>query len=207
MGLFVEGAEVEVPGGEVVNYRDDASIALTSRSCGPRRKRVAHVVLHTTGGYPDHNHPTPQTIRSETASPEHCHARRVIRGWAEGERVAGAHIVVDADGTVFQCADLATTATWHCVGLNQVSVGVEVVQQRDSSLFAVQLGVVVKLCEVLRERFGLPRTVALPYRGQRITLDGVGVLGHRDASSNRGAGDPGDFVMQALVDAGWQAVG
>lgn len=171
-----------------------------------RRKAVAHVVLHTTGGYPDSKHPTPQRIRPEAASPSHCLAAAVHAYWSRTDRIGAAHLLVDADGAVYQIADLSTRAMYHCVGYNQVSIGVEVVQQSDSSLFAAQLVSVVELCEWLALRFSLSRSVAMPYTGVRSVVDGVGVLGHRDLSSNRGGGDPGDFVMGALVDAGWAAV-
>ena len=171
-----------------------------------RRKAVTHVILHTTGGYPDSKHLTPQRIRPEAASSRHCLAADVHAYWSKTERIGAAHLLVDADGSVYQIADLSTRAMYHCVGYNQVSIGVEVVQQSDSSLFAVQLVSVVELCEWLVLRFSLPRSVAMPYTGVRDVVDGVGVLGHRDLSSNRGSGDPGDFVMEALVDAGWAAV-
>ena len=171
-----------------------------------RRKAVSHVVLHTTGGYPDSKHPTPQRIRSEVAEARHCQAQSVHAYWSRTDRIGAAHLLVDADGAVYQVADLSTRAMYHCVGYNQVSIGVEVVQQSDSSLFAAQLSSVVELCEWLALRFALPRSVAMPYIGVRDVVDGVGVLGHRDLSSNRGSGDPGDFVMGALVDAGWAAV-
>ena len=69
-----------------------------------------------------------------------------------------------------------------------------------------QLVSVVELCEWLALRFALPRSVAMPYEGVRSATAGIGALGHRDLSSNRGSGDPGDFVMGALVDAGWTAM-
>jgi N-acetyl-anhydromuramyl-L-alanine amidase AmpD len=95
---------------------------------------------------------------------------------------------------------------YHCVGYNQVSIGVEVVQQRDSSLYEVQMVELVKVCAWLSEYFKLPKTVSMPYTGVRDDVQGIGFLGHRDVSDNRGFGDPGDFVMQALVDAGWVAL-
>ncbi len=171
-----------------------------------RRKPVAHVVLHTTGGYPDSKHPTPQRIRPERAEVKHCQARNVHAYWSKMERIGAAHILIDADGSVYQIADLSTRAMYHCGGYNKVSIGVEVVQQGDSSLFAAQLVSVVTLCSWLADTFKLPRSVVMPYTGVRDVVDGVGVLGHRDLSSNRGSGDPGDFVMEALVDAGWAAV-
>lgn len=171
-----------------------------------RRKAVAHVVLHTTGGYPDSKHPTPQRIRSETAEAKHCQARNVHAYWSRTDRIGAAHLLIDADGAVYQIADLSTRAMYHCVGYNQVSVGVEVVQQSDSSLFAAQLVSVVALCSWLADTFKLPRSVAMPYLGWRKSVSGIGFIGHRDVSANRGSGDPGDFVMEALVDAGWAAV-
>ena len=171
-----------------------------------RRKAVAHIVLHTTGGYPDSKHPTPQWIRPEVAEAKHCQARNIHAYWSKAERIGAAHLLVDADGAVYQIADLSTRAMYHCVGYNQVSIGVEVVQQGDSSLFAAQLVSVVALCSWLADTFKLPRSVAMPYTGVRDVVEGVGVLGHRDLSSNRGSGDPGDFVMEALVDAGWAVV-
>lgn len=171
-----------------------------------RRKPVAHVVLHTTGGYPDSKHPTPQRIRSETAEAKHCQARNVHAYWSRTDRIGAAHILIDADGAVYQIADLSTRAMYHCVGYNQVSIGVEVVQQSDSSLFAAQLVSVVALCSWLADTFKLPRSVAMPYLGWRKSVSGIGFIGHRDVSANRGSGDPGDFVMEALVDAGWAAV-
>jgi N-acetyl-anhydromuramyl-L-alanine amidase AmpD len=171
-----------------------------------RRKPVAHIVLHTTGGYPDSKHPTPQRLRPEAASSRHCLAAAVHAYWVKAERIGAAHLLVDADGAVCQIADLSTRAMYHCVGYNQISIGVEVVQQGDSSLFAAQLVSVVELCEWLALRFALPRSVAMPYVGVRNVTEGIGVIGHRDLSSNRGSGDPGDFVMGALVDAGWAVV-
>lgn len=171
-----------------------------------RRKPVSCVVLHTTGGYPDSKHPTPQRIRPEAAAPRHCLATDVHAYWSRTDRIGAAHLLVDADGAVFQIADLSTRAMYHCVGYNQVSIGIEVVQQGDSSLFAAQLVSVVALCSWLADTFKLPRSVAMPYTGVRTDVAGIGFLGHRDVSDNRGFGDPGDFVMQALVDAGWVAL-
>ncbi len=221
-GLVINGTVVEVEGVEVINYLDDASLALTSRACSRRRRRVEFVIFHTTGGYPDHDHPTPQRVRDEAAGAEACHGRRVVADWAKpNARVGGAGVVVDADGTVLCCCDLGEVAAYHCVGLNQRSVGVEVVQQSDSSLYRRQLDVVAVLTDVLARRLELPRTVASPYRGCRVEFDvdakgnksyrsgleGVSVVGHRECSENRGSGDPGDFVMAAVLRDGWTAIG
>lgn len=214
-GLVIGGRRMVVAGVDVINYLDNSTLALTSRSCTRRRAGavVEFVVLHTTKGYPDHEQPTPQTIREGVALDAHCTARRTIAAWQRPDgRVGGAGLIIDADGTVLCLCDLLETAAYHCVGLNQRSVGIEVTQQGDSSLYRRQLDVVVAVCDVLAVEFDLPKTVAMPWTGCRAKyvdggyvggLDGIGFIGHRDASTNRGFGDPGDFIMQALVDAGW----
>lgn len=214
-GLVIGGRRVDVEGVNVVNFLDDATLALGSRSCTRRRRdhAVEFVVLHTTKGYPDRENPTPQSVREEAAEPKHCTARKTVAYWARNDaRVGGAGLVVDADGTVLCLCDLLEVAAYHCVGMNQRSVGIEVTQQGDASLFRRQLDVVVAVCAVLAREFDLARTVAMPYTGCRAVmvdggyssgLDGVAFVGHRDCSENRGFGDPGDFIMQALVDAGW----
>ena len=47
------------------------------------------------------------------------------------------------------------------------------------------------------------------YKGKPvIDLEGkflkYGVFGHRNLTSKRGAGDPGDYLLQALADAGYE---
>ena len=214
-GLVIGGRRVVVDGVQVINDLDDPTLALTSRSCTRRRAGAAveFVVLHTTKGYPDHEQPAPQRVREEAATASQCHARQTVAAWQRPDgRVGGAGLIIDADGTVLCLCDLLDTAAYHCVGLNQRSVGIEVTQQGDSSLYRRQLDVVVAVCGVLAVEFDLLKTVAMPWTGCRAKyvdggyvggLEGISFIGHRDASTNRGFGDPGDFIMKALVDAGW----
>lgn len=220
-GLVINGGEVAVVGaatksGEVLptptvrNYRDDAALTLPGRSYGQRRRDVRFVVIHTTKGYPDHTMTSPQYLRDGVGPGR---IDRVIGNWAEGDRVGGAGIVIDADGVAYCLCDLAKFAAYHCVGMNQISIGIEVVQQPDAGLYRGQLDTLACVVEALAVAFKLPRVVAMPYRGCRVELDdgayaggldGIGVVGHRDCSDNRGFGDPGDFCMEAVERlAGW----
>lgn len=208
-GLIFNGQPLPVNAVTVVNYVDDPTWTLPIPKCGTcRRRGIVCVVLHTTGGYPDHDHPTPQRVRDEAAGSQHCHARAVLENWRRSSRVSGAHVLVDADGTCYCLADLVEIAAYHCVGWNQVSIGIEVVQQRNSSLFAAQLLAVGRVVDAIVTKLSLPRRVAVGYEGQpRGNIDGIGVVGHRDLSSNRGDGDPGDFIMRAAMGVGeWVAV-
>ena len=207
-GLLFSGDSVLVEGVEVVNYLDDKDWTLPIPKCGTRRrKQIQHVVMHTTGGYPDRDHPTPQRIRSETAQPKHCRAASTLSYWRNSSRIAGAHILIDADGTCYVLADLMDTATYHCPDWNHLSIGIEVVQQPDSSLFEAQLETVGAVVDAIVTKLSLSRVAAGVYAGVRRDVVGIGVLGHRDLTQSRGSGDPGDFVMGAAVRRGqWRVV-
>lgn len=206
-GLVFNGESVEVAGVKIVNFLDDDSLTLADHSYAQRHEAIKHIVLHTTKGFPDHEFEKPQSVREDAAESKHCTARKTVEYWRSGHRIAGAHAIIDADGTVCCLADIMTASVYHCVDFNQISVGIEITQQGDASLFRRQIDVVSVLVEALTTRLSLPRTVALPYRGRRDAVDGVTVLGHRDCSKNRGFGDPGDFVMEAaLQSGGWTTV-
>lgn len=202
-GLIFDNTPLCLDDVAIVNYLDDATLTLPIPKCGSKRRReIKHVVLHTTGGYAD------QCVLNEPAPDSACHARAVVNYWRNDDRIGGAHILVDADGTCYCLADLVAVAAYHCVGFNQVSVGIEVVQQRNGSLYAAQLRSVAAVVNAIATKLSLPRSVAVAYdRKPRSSVDGIGVVGHRDLSANRGAGDPGDFILQAVADVGgWTAV-
>ena len=207
-GLLYNGIAQPVDGVEVVNYLDDKDWTLPIPKCGTYRRKLPQcVILHTTGGYPDRDHPTPQRIRSEAAQPKHCRAASTLSYWRNSSRIAGAHILIDADGTCYVLTDLTDMATYHVPDWNHLSIGIEVVQQSDSSLFEAQLGTVGAVVDALVTKLSLPRVATGAYAGVRPDVTGVGVVGHRDLTSSRGFGDPGDFVMAAAVRRGqWRVV-
>ena len=207
-GLLFSGESVLVEGVEVVNYLDDKDWTLPIPKCGTRRrKQIQHVVMHTTGGYPDRDHPTPQRIRPEAAQPKHCRAASTLSYWRNSSRIAGAHMLIDADGTCYCLCDLMDIATYHVPNWNNVSIGIEVVQQSDSSIFEAQLETVGAVADAIVTKLSLPRVATGAYVGARHDVTGVGVVGHRDLTSSRGFGDPGDFVMAAAVRRGqWRVV-
>lgn len=209
MPLIISSQPVDINGVMIRDYLSEPALKIGRPwNMRPRKasERVDKIVLHTTLGWPDHKHLTPQRVRDEAASASECRAVAVINDWKKGGRFAGSQLILDADGTLFCCADLAKDAAYHAPPLNGRSIGIEVVQQRDSSLFRAQLDMLPRIVDRLSEIFPIERRVAFPYRG-KARLDSVtesAVWGHRDVTNDRGAGDPGDFIMQSLVDAGWE---
>lgn len=220
MAVIINGKPVEVRSLSSVSWHDLPELRLRpGEDCTERRSAVQGIVLHTTKGIPGGSDQRKQVIRPGLGPRVEAGAR-CARYWstgrdAAGDKVkAGAHLVVDFDGQIACCADLATEAAYHAGPVNQRTIGVEIYQGSDAELYELQLDAVVRLCDWLTRRFGIQRQ--LPgdrYRSRngpirRLSAGGgrdfFGVYGHRDVSADRGAGDPGDAIMQRLFEAGYE---
>lgn len=186
------------------SYLEKPSFRLVSRqrAARPAGTWVRGVTIHTTGGI------NPQPIRTGLGVGGGAQAN--VDYWNRASRSASAHLLVDRDGTVAQTADLLAEQTWHATSVNPVTVGIEVVQGPDGSLYQGQIDTVVRLVNLLTRKLGVQRQIPADYRGDPIerlhagARDFVGVFGHRDQTSDRGRGDPGDAIMQALLAAGYE---
>lgn len=212
MGVIIGAREETLPGIDVVSWLQDRDLRLAAEDRRPRRGGggIHSIVLHTTKGIPGGTNLTPQTIRPGFG-PSTDAGARTARFWSHDGRGAGAHLIVDQDGTVYCCADLLTEAAYHAGPINEWSIGIEIFQGADGSLYAGALEKVLLLDDALTLRFGIQRQIPQVYRNQpsrRLMRDPggwVGILGHRDVSDNRGRGDPGDAVMQLHAAAGYEA--
>jgi hypothetical protein len=211
-GLVINGAAVHVQGLNTQNYLDVPALRLKAGEDMRIRRSawIRNVILHTTKGIPGGKDKRAQKILSGYG-PNVDAAERVTRYWSKDGRNAGAHIVVDHDGLVTCCADLQRDATYHAGNCNESSIGVEIYQGSDAELYEGQLEAVVVLCDFLTSYFKIQRQFHWPYKNKPISrfedrnaVDFVGVFGHRDCSSNRGLGDPGDAVFEFLYQAGYE---
>ncbi len=114
--------------------------------------------------------------------------------------------------------DLATCAAYHAEASNDYSVGIEMSTLLDGGIYQATLDATAVLVPALCDALGIPFQIhAAPYHnepllrmeltenGHREQLGGatcVGVFGHRDNTSERGRGDPGDVIYAALIAAG-----
>lgn len=186
----------------VTNYIDCPSIGLTWEDKRLRKTRwVRNIIWHTTKGIAPKVKPD---FGKSTNLDD-----RIARLWATDKRYAGAHLSVDHDGAIGCHADLVSEATYHAGSINDTSVGIELYQGSDGGLYEGQLRVAVELTEWLCCCFGIQRQMQL------ISTDGVfdravqggkdlvGVFGHRHVTTNRGPGDPGDSIFEALHKVGF----
>lgn len=219
-GLIIGGKEVEVPGVQIRNYKDDPKLALrVGRSDGandgeiPRDYPTTLIILHTTKGIPGGSDKRPQVLKPGFG-PDTKAEDRTAQYWSTDPLHSGAHIVVDADGSVGCLADLKMVCAYHAGNrsVNHRSIGIEIYQGSDASLYASQLEVVAKIVDVLTIEFGIQRQIPTKYlnkpapRLDKGGKDCIGVVGHRDVSNNRGFGDPGDFIFDVLEQHGYERV-
>ncbi len=228
-GLLIDGAIQPVLGLTVIppamaggiNYGGPDWATLGPEDYRQRpRTTVQQLICHTTGGK------WPQAILPGKG--QAGHAKRIADMWrgadrGGGERVhSAAQLVIDDDGTVVCLGDLIRQMSYHAEGSNPYSVGIEACTMPDGSIYEAVLATYVRLvCALTWSGFPgsgllpIPAQVHVgPYRGdplsrmeigtglQRHQLGGpdmVGVFGHRDNTSERGRGDPGDEIFQRLT--------
>ena len=217
--FIINDKVVQVPAGlglHVINFLDDPKLKLDPLNGRARSTQwVRNHIAHVTVGDAQVVMPG---LGPSTDAGEHYADVWNSDAHATPRRLAGAHGVIDNDGTVYQLADLLTMAVFHCGSAdNEYSTGWEIKQ--DKATGAIYQGAVEALVKVFDwltaygckdSRFACQRQVHLPYHGcpsSRINAGSstVGVFGHRDADANRGVGDPGNAVMQAFVSAGYDA--
>lgn len=213
-GFVFSGNAIQADGLVVQNYLDNPKLHLAP---GDQRARTAEekrwvraIVLHTTGGIPG----GPSDQREQIVLPgfgmSSRTGERIVADWTHDHaRPGGAHLIVDFDGLVYCCADLIATAAYHAQEANGVSVGIEIVQAHDGTLFDKQLDTAVRVVDWLTARLGIQRQIPSSYSGHpvpRLTghLSATGVFGHRDLTDRRWKGDPGDAIFEKLKAAGYE---
>jgi hypothetical protein len=203
-GLIINGKEEQVPGLEVLNYKDHPELKLKpGEDMRARHTRwIRSVVLHNTKNiYPDvHPGKGPSTNLGD----------RIARLWATDGRNAGAHISVDWDGTICCHCDLVQDAAYHASSMNEVSIGIEIYQDGKGVMYDDQITTVILLVRWLCRRFGIQMQTPKADRSEeipRIKAGGencVGVFGHCHQNFKDKRFDPGIPVFQRLVGAGFK---
>ena len=205
-GLLINGARVQVPAVRVIGPGDEPWCALAPGDYRMRQTTwVRSIVVHATGGYA-HQH-------IKTGAGPGGRAKAVAEFWRGDPVHSGAHVVVDADGSVACLADLATVCAYHATVSNDWSIGIEMVQMPDGGIYEATFDSTVKVLGVIADHFGISRQFACDaYTGHPIArlLDGgphvVGAYGHRNNTEQRGWGDPGDEIWRRLALDGWTGV-
>lgn len=217
-GMIVNGVREMIPGLDVENWRDDLRhrLKIGPGGDGTTRRALAPqlVVVHSTKGIPGGTNRKPQRFRSG-AGPKGSAAEATVRYWTRSAVQAGAHIIIDFDGQIICTADLHTETTYHAGGVNDISIGIEVVQgeaEDHAYFYDIQRQRTLSLLDWITRRFRIQRQFPkgyttggwVPRLGKNGGRTCRGVCQHRDQTSNRGAGDCGDWLVDDLSAAGYE---
>lgn len=210
--IVYDGSLVELDGFEILNYAQHPTDVPIVRDGKRRAVPPTAITLHTV-----HGKLGPLRPGKKASAKAEAYAKYQART----PREVSWHFTLDTDGTVVQSADPVRWLAWHAGHVNGWTVGIELVQDDDGALYDFQLEVCARFLGVLCDRLGIPRRFladahGAPLRGPVKSLQPVsegglakqwpGVFGHRNVTTNRGPGDPGDHVFEALRRAGFQAV-
>lgn len=227
-GLLLDGALVDVPGVTVIPPADHGGPAWNYLDPGDYRARPggqpALILDHTTGGLPNQ--------RVLPGAGPRGHAELIARMWSgrdrsdgqgEGKRIhSGAQVLIDFDGAIYVLCDLVRCAAYHAEMANDVSIGVEHCTTHDGEIYQATLDASAAFHRALCEQLAIPFQVhSAAYRNQPLARcetgrktanhdgrvqsrcrDIVGILQHRDQTSERGRGDAGDALITAHLAAG-----
>ena len=230
-GLLINGQLYDVPGltiyapasvgGPAFNFLDAGDYAMRPATW------VRMIVVHSTGGL------WPQSIHVGSGPPGH--ARDILDMWSGqdrggGDRVhSGAPLVVDFDGTIYCNQDIVRCAAYHAEGANPYAAGIEMCTLPNGGIYEATLDATAQLCAALTwGRHGSQGLLPIPFqipgkayrnaplarcetgsgstRHQLSPSDFVGIIGHRENTSERGYGDPGEEIVTRLAALGAETV-
>ena len=211
--LFVHGRAV-VSGLRVVPPASHGGPPWAKLDRGDARARpdiwIRQIIVHSTKGL------WPQTIAP--VSGLGGESARIADIWQTDPVHSAAQIIVDSAGVVTCLCDVGDVMAYHAEGSNPWSVGIEMVQQADGTICKATIDATAQLCIVLCTALSIPaqhhagwyanRPLERMEHGEgrmRSNTGGpdcVGIFGHRDNTSARGRGDPGDAIYDALTAAG-----
>jgi hypothetical protein len=216
-GILIAGVLLPVTGLTVIPPASAGGPAWARLDRGDYTTRhgwIRQVIVHTTQGA------WPQPILPG-AGPG-GEGPRYADIWQSDPTHSAAHLVVDSAGVVACLADLATMTAYHAEASNPWSIGIEMVQARDRSVHQATIDATARLVAAICDAIGIPHQMPRgPYRNEplmrmevtdhdhRVQLGGpdcVGVFGHRDNTSRRGRGDPGDAIWTALAGLGFEGL-
>lgn len=223
--LVIRNKEVEVPGVlESLSFKQNPKFAFTNPKHSALRTTTwpRNICLHTRMGL------LPPKILSTT--PNRRWDEIVAPRQSSNDTAVSWHVSIDADGTFVCHLDLVLARGFHAGQCNDVSIGIEMFQEADGTMYEATFDTCVKVCDAICIEMGIARAIPAPDErgilrrfanpknsvlnrsirlahlpGGRAGEDFVGVWGHRNGTRNRGAGDPGDEIFKWLQEAGFKA--
>lgn len=218
--LVINGREVPVPGLESSNFLRTKSLGFTDTKDYSVRSTpwVRNICVHTRMG-----------LKNQKFEHSDKNSKWDIFGVENASRDtrhASWHISIDSDGSFVCHLDLAKHKAYHAGQCNDHSIGIEMYQRSDGVITYETLESCVKILDVITREFKIQRQFAVEdtfcwrfannkkswKKSSKLSYDPkgecgetfVGIFGHRNATKNRGWGDPGDKIFLYLAQAGYE---
>lgn len=207
MGLIINTKSHNIPGLVCVSWMDGLSWVKEITDFNLRTKWLRLIVMHTHKG-----------IKGKVLpgkGPSTSTANALVRYQTNTSRQVSWDYTIDSDGTVYVQNDPVKKYSWQAGAINSISLGFELVQTENGDVYQEQIDKTVLLIDALTALLGIQRQIAWskstnsPKIGvvKRLKEGGAnvtGIIGHRNQSVDRGAGDPGDAIYNALAQAGYE---
>lgn len=208
MSLVVDGVPYEIPGIPCVSWLEDSSIRLNcpQDGCKRRAKFPNWAVWHMTRGKKRKKY-------LPGLGPPGLLAERNAWYWRRAKHSAGAHLILDQDGTLVQTADLLLEVAYAAPGRNGDGIQIEIAEDGtgdEGIVYDGQLDVAADLALYLSATLGIPAAAQSVYRGRAVKAltagNGANLAGghiqHCDCDNNRGLGDAGPELRARMIARG-----
>ena len=213
MSIILNGKKFDIPGVKTTSWLDPEAASLGVKEVSHKSPRngkwIRGIVAHTIHGTKGNLLPG--------LGPNTDIDVKQARYQVNTDREVSWDFTCDFNGEWLIQSDIFKEFTWQATSVNPHTFGFEMIQYDNGDLYQGQIGKVVEFIDFMTAKLGIQRQIPWDMKkncpkvgvvnriaGTNHGADVVGVYGHRNQTTNRGPGDPGDWLFIALRDAGYE---
>ena len=212
MSIILNEVKLEIPNVKTTSWLDEEAAAKKIKQVTDKTVRstwIRSIVCHTVHGKLGSLLPG--------VGPEGDAAERYAQYQTNTKRSVSWDFTCDLDGSWIIQNDPLKFYTWQASSVNGYTCGFELVQLNNGDLYEGQIAKAVEFIDFLTAKLGIqrqipwdmknncpPKGIVSRIAGSNNGRDVIGVYCHYHQTTNRGQGDPGPYLQQALKAAGYE---
>lgn len=212
MSIILNEQKIEIPGVKTISWKDPEAASLKIKEAtdkSPRKTWLRGIVCHTVHGK------LGKLIPGD--GPKTDKAIKYAKYQTSTDRDVSWDFTQDLNGDWVVQNDPLKFYTWQASAVNGYTCGFELVQLDNGDLYEGQIAKAVEFVDFLTAKLGIQRQIPWdmvndkPLRstvsrisGPNAGKDVVAVYCHYHQTNNRGFGDPGPWLQEALKKAGYE---